>query len=308
MRSRNICGSIVEILFLLGLLLGCSHNRSDVEIASEIQSKITGDPNVLTKQVTVGSSNGAVTLSGTVGSDLERTAAANDASQVEGVKTVLNNLRVEPAVASAAAQMSSPPRQRTRSANPASVRFSETVVTIPESTTLSVRLIDSIDSDRNKAGDTFRASLESPIMVQGRVVVPKDTDVEGEVQELRSAGHFAGRSAIALALTKLSFNGKGYEIETDQYTREGASRGERTAETVGGGAAIGALIGGLTGGGKGAAIGAGIGAGAGTGVQAATKGQQIHLPSETVLEFRLTAPVTVEPSSISRNAGRTKVE
>ena len=77
---------------------------------------------------------------------------------------------------------------------------------------------------------------------------------------------------------------------------------------MGGGAAVGALIGGLTGGGKGALIGAGVGAGAGTGVQAVTKGQQIHLPSESVLEFRLNAPVTVEPLPVSRNAGRSRLE
>jgi hypothetical protein len=121
--------------------------------------------------------------------------------------------------------------------------------------------------------------LESPILAEGRVIVPKDADVDGEILALNSAGHFTGRSEPALALTTLSFNGKTYEIETDRYKtdrykKEGASRGKRTAETVGGGAAVGALIGGLTGGGKGAAIGAGIGAGAGTGVQAVTKGQQ----------------------------------
>ena len=150
--------------------------------------------------------------------------------------------------------------------------------------------------------------MESPIVADGKVIVPKDADVDGQILELKSAGHFAGRSEITLALTGLSFNGKSYEIETDQYKKESASRGKRTAETVGGGAAIGALIGGLTGGGKGAAIGAGVGAGAGTGVQAVTKGQQIQLPSETVLGFQLNAPVTVEPSSTGRNAGRTRME
>jgi hypothetical protein len=109
-------------------------------------------------------------------------------------------------------------------------------------------------------------------------------------------------------LTKLSFNGKSYDIETNEYKKEGASRGKRTAETIGGGAGIGALIGGLNGGGKGAAIGAGLGAGAGTGVQAVTKGQQIQIPSETMLEFQLNAPLTVEPSATSRNAGRARVE
>lgn len=309
MNSKGIYRSLFVILVALGLLLGCSRTRSDAAIANEIQEKINADSNLPTKQVTVGASNGVVTLSGTVASDLERTAAANDASQVEGVKTVLNNLQVAPAAASTPAQMSAPPRQKTRSASSAVVRPSAaSVVTIPEGTPLAVRLVDSIDSDRNKDGDSFHATLDSSIFAGGRVVVPKDADVEGQVQQLKSAGHFTGRSEIALVLTKLSFNGKSYEMATDEYTREGASRGKRTAETVGGGAAVGALIGGLTGGGKGAAIGAGIGAGAGTGVQAVTKGQQIHLPSETVLEFRLNAPLTVEPSSVSRNAGRARVE
>jgi hypothetical protein len=309
MNSRHTHHSLRVILVAVGFLLGCSRSRSDADITSEVQSKINADSNIITKEITVGASNGIVTLSGTVPSDFERTAAGNDASQVTGVKTVTNDLQVAPAGASATAHVSSSSRQRTRSASSAVVRPSAaSVVTIPEGTPVSVRLIDSIDSSKNKDGDTFRANLDSPIMAGGRVVVPKDADVEGEVQGLKSAGHFTGRSAIALVLTKLSFNGKGYDIQTDEYTKEGASRGTRTAETVGGGAAIGALIGGLTGGGKGAAIGAGVGAGAGTGVQAVTKGQQIQIPSETVVEFRLNAPLTVEPSAASRNAGRARVE
>jgi BON domain len=304
---------LLSILLGAALFTGCSRKPTDAEIASEIQNKINADPNIPTKQISVGNSNGMATLSGSVSSDLERIAAANDASQVEGVKTVVNNLQVASAAASAPPQsspLSSPaPRpQRTRSSPPEVVRTRASVVTIPEGTPLSVRLIDSIDSERNKTGDRFRASLSSPILADGRVIVPKDADVDGEILALNSAGHFAGRSELALALTTLNFNGKTYEIETDQYKKEGASRGKRTAETVGGGAAVGALIGGLTGGGKGAAIGAGIGAGAGTGVQAVTKGQQIRLPSETVLQFRLNAPLTVEPSAGSRNAGRQRVE
>jgi hypothetical protein len=312
--SRKSCFILVAVLLVIGLFVGCSHKPTDAEIASEVQNKINADPNIPTKQITVGNSNGVVTLSGSVNSDMERVAAANDASQVEGVKTVVNNLQIaspSPAASAVAPQSSAPtplPRQRTKPSRPEIVRTKATVVTIPEGTSLSVRLIDSIDSDRNKTGDRFRASLESPILADGKVIVPKDADVDGQILDLKSAGHFAGRSEIALALTGLSFSGKSYEIETDQYKKEGASRGTRTAETVGGGAAVGALIGGLTGGGKGAAIGAGVGAGAGTGVQAVTKGQQIRLPSETVLQFRLNAPVTVEPSASSRNAGRARVE
>ena len=309
--TRGVYSILISMLLVIGLFVGCSHKATDAEIASEVQNKINADPNIPTKQISVGNSSGVVTLSGSVGSDLERIAAANDASQVEGVKTVVNNLHVAPATVSAPTQspLSSPVhRQPTKRSRPEIVRSKASVVTIPQGTSLSVRLIDSIDSDRNKTGDKFRASLESPILAEGRVVVPKDADVDGEILALNSAGHFTGRSELALALTTLSFNGKTYEIETDQYKKEGASRGKRTAETVGGGAAVGALIGGLTGGGKGAAIGAGIGAGAGTGVQAVTKGQQIRLPSETVLEFRLNAPMTVEPSASTRNAGRARVE
>jgi hypothetical protein len=301
--------SMFTVLVALGLLLGCSRGRSDAKIEDEVQSKINSDSNVPTKQIMVGAKDGVVTLSGTVASEAERTEAGEDASHVEGVKTVTNDLEVASAEASAPAHASTPSRQRARSAGSAVVRpSSASLVTIPEGSPLSVRLVDSIDSNKNKDGDVFHATLDSPIVAGGRVVVPKDADVEGEVQGLKSAGHFSGRSEIALMLTKLSFNGKSYDIQTNPYTKEGASRGKRTAETIGGGAAVGALIGGLTGGGKGAAIGAGIGAGAGTGVQAVTKGQQIQIPSETLLEFQLNAPLTVEPSATSRNAGRARVQ
>lgn len=317
--SKTVLHSLVAIILISSLSVGCSHNRTDAGIASEVQTKISTDSNISTKQVSVGSSNGVVTLSGTVATEFERVAAANDASHVQGVKSVLNNLQLVPVLASVSAQATAPMRQKvksvgskvTRSRAPSVLSESKKraqVVTIPEGTPLSIRLVDSIDSDKSNPGDVFRATLDSPLAVDGHVVVPKDADVEGKVQELKSAGHFAGRSALALALTRLSFNGKAYQIETSEYTQEGASRGKRTAATVGGGAAVGALIGGLAGGGKGALIGAGVGAGAGTGVQAVTKGQQIHLVSETVLEFRLNAPVTVESSAISRNAGRHRVE
>ena len=297
-------------VLILSLTLGCSHSQNDAQIAGEVQNKINADSGIATKQVMASANNGVVTLSGKVRTEMERTAAANDAAQVEGVKTVVNNLEVEPATASL---QDSPAQQslRQKSARSTGVppaRLSPaTSLTIPEGTLLSIRLIDSIDSDKNKAGDNFRATLDSPIMVGGRVAVPRDADVEGEVLDVKSAGHFAGRSDLALVLTKLIVNGRTYELQTDEYSRQGASRGTRTAETVGGGAGVGALIGGLAGGGKGAAIGAAVGAGAGTGVQAATKGQQIRLPSETVLEFRLKAPLAVEPSSTNRNAGRARV-
>ncbi len=286
MRARY-CFTLLAVL-ILGATLSCSRGRTDSQIANEVRDKINADANIPSKQIAVAANDGVVTLSGTVSNETQRTIAASDAGQVDGVKTVVNNLEVESTTASQpAARMSSRPRTRP-------VRWQrDDMATVPEGTMLTVRLIDSIDSERNKAGDVFRASLESPVMAGDAMVAPKGADVEGRVVESKSAGHFAGRSELALVLTRMTVNGRTYQLETDEYSRQGASRGKRTAATVGGGAAVGAVIGGLAGGGKGAAIGAAAGAGAGTGVQAVTKGQQIKLPSETVLEFRLSAPLTI---------------
>jgi hypothetical protein len=166
-------------------------------------------------------------------------------------------------------------------------------VTIPAGTTLAVRLVDSIDSEKNQPGETFRATLNSPLAVEGDVAIPAGYDVEGHIVDVKSAGKFAGQSVVVLQLDRISVGGKSYSVETDQYKRQGSSRGKNTAEKVGAGAAIGAIIGGIAGGGKGAGIGAAAGGGLGGGVQAATKGQQIKLPSETVLNFTLQSPLTV---------------
>jgi hypothetical protein len=110
---------------------------------------------------------------------------------------------------------------------------------------------------------------------------------------VKSAGKFAGQSSVIMQLDSITSGGRTYNVQTDQYKKQGSSRGKNTAEKVGAGAGIGAIIGALAGGGKGAAIGAAAGGGVGGGVQAVTKGQQIKLPSETVLNFTLQAPITV---------------
>jgi len=182
-------------------------------------------------------------------------------------------------------------------------------ITIPDGTVLSVRLIDPIDSERNHSGDSFRATLDSPIVVNDSIVIPASTDVIGRVTNAKSAAHFAGAAQLALEIARLNVNGKSYEVHTNQYSKTGTARGKNTAEKVGGGAAIGAIIGGIAGGGKGAAIGGAVGAGAGTGAQAVTHGQAIKLTSEQVLNFTLEAPLTVTPvTSSDRNSRRQKLE
>src|SRR6185295_1647078 len=180
-------------------------------------------------------------------------------------------------------------------------------VTVPAGTTVAVRLVDTIDSETSQQGQTFHATLDSPLAVEGEVAIPAGYDVEGHLVEVKSAGKFAGQSVVALQLDRISAGGKYYSLQTDQYRRQGSSRGKNTAAKVGTGAGIGAIIGAIAGGGKGAAIGAAAGGGLGGGVQAATKGQQIKLPSETVLNFTLQAPVTVVASK-GPHSGRHRLD
>ena len=168
---------------------------------------------------------------------------------------------------------------------------------IDQGTQLAIRLVDPIDSEKSQTGDTFHATLNAPLTSDGEQAVPGGVDIIGHVVEVKSAGKFAGQSEVVLQLDSLTSGGKTYNLQTDQYKKTGSSRGKNTAAKVGGGAVVGSIIGALAGGGKGAAIGAAAGAGVGGGVQAATKSQQIKLPSETILNFTLQAPVTVIQSS-----------
>jgi BON domain len=166
-------------------------------------------------------------------------------------------------------------------------------VNIPSGTVVSIRMIDGIDSSRNQPGDEFAASVAAPVSVDGQVIIPMGADARVRLVQAASAGKMTGRSELQIQLIQVSVNGRPYNVESSSYQQTGASRGTRTAETVGGGAALGAIIGAIAGRGKGAAIGAGIGAAAGTGVQAATKGEQVKIPPETKIDFTLKAAVTV---------------
>jgi hypothetical protein len=166
-------------------------------------------------------------------------------------------------------------------------------VTIPAGQPMLVRMIDGVDSSKNHVGDIFHASLETDLVVNGGLVARKGTDVYGRLAQAKEAGHMAGSSELQLELTRMVVNGQDYPVVSSDYTLKGKGRGKNTAEKVGGGAAVGAIIGAIAGGGKGAAIGAGVGSAAGAGVQVFTRGQQVKVPSETLLEFRLQQPVTI---------------
>jgi hypothetical protein len=344
---KRISPLVVCFIFALSLLLeiGCVKKPDDAKISSDVQGKFSQDSGLSTKQLSVQSANGVVTLSGNVDNDAQREAASRQAASVAGVKQVLNNLQVGPATAAnvppptpAEAAPAPPaetpkPTPSKKTSKPKSARQDDSQPSgsqmadntpppaaaqpqpaapappppppppkkfiIDQGTQLTVRLVDPIDSEKNQTGDTIHATLNTPITSDGEQAIPAGVAVTGHLVEVKSAGKFAGQSSVVLQLDSLTSGGQTYNLQTDQYKKQGSSRGKNTAEKVGAGAAIGGIIGALAGGGKGAAIGAAAGGGLGGGVQAATKGQQIKLPSETVLNFTLQAPITVVQASPS---------
>jgi len=342
--------------------LKLGQSTDEKTITTQIQAKLFDDSVLKTRDIHVTSDKGTVTLTGTVGTDLEKSAVERIAGQAEGVKSVVNQIAVSsaPDAGSAAAMQpvqaaeetppQVPPPIAAKSERPRASRHSHRAVnsssdeatadaasateapaenppamtaqatppaavvpapaaapaampapvvkppeqiTIPSGTVFSVRMIDSIDSTQSQAGDEFAANVEAPVVVSDRVVVPRNSNARVRLVQATSAGRMSGRSELKVELISVTAGGQTYQLQTGYYDQAGASRGTRTAETVGGGAVLGALIGAIAGRGRGAAIGTVAGAGAGTAAQASTHGQQVKIPSETKLSFTLKSPVTI---------------
>lgn len=198
-----------------------------------------------------------------------------------------------------------PSRQPQSEPAPTSVNSrSRDTVKVPSGTRIMIRTIDAVDSDRNQVGDKFHASLEQPLIIDDMVVIPRGADVYGRLTQATEAGRIQGRSQLKLELTGIVVNGETIPLLTGEYSVSGSSRGSTTAKRVGTGAAVGAVIGAIAGGGKGAAIGAGVGAGASTAVQVMTKGEQVHVPNETLLEFVLQQEVRMPVADTVAEAAR----
>ena len=165
---------------------------------------------------------------------------------------------------------------------------------IPEGTTLSVRLQDSLSSATSHSGDNFSATLMHPITVDGKEIVPAQSEVRGTVSDAQAKGKIKGEARLKLVLNSITVRGQSYPIQTSMTGFAQQGKGKRTAVTTGGGAALGAIIGGIAGGGKGAAIGALVGGGAGLAGGTLTGNKQIELPAESALNFKLTQPVTLK--------------
>jgi hypothetical protein len=172
--------------------------------------------------------------------------------------------------------------------------FSPKEVTLPAGTVLTVRLASIVGSKTNSTGDRFNATIATPVASDGKLVLPKGAEVQGKVAQAVPQGRFKGAAVLRLVLESVSVNGDSYDVQTSSISRTQKGKGKRTATFIGGGAGGGALIGGLAGGGKGALIGAALGAGAGTAGAAYTGEKEIVLPAESMLTFKLTAPLTIK--------------
>jgi hypothetical protein len=165
---------------------------------------------------------------------------------------------------------------------------------VPAGTVLTVRLGQAVGSKISSVGQTFTATVASPVEVEGRTAVPAGATASGTVADAKPLGRFKGGAVLQLRLTSITVNGSEQSISTSAVTRVEKGKGKRTAVLAGGGAGLGALIGGLAGGGKGAAIGALAGAGAGTGGAAFTGNKDIVLPAESALSFKLEQPLQLK--------------
>jgi hypothetical protein len=297
----------------MGVAAGCGgKSTNDQTLTNEIQSKLYSDATTKPANVTVAAKDGVVTLGGSVASPDVELQAMKIANATPGVKSVTDQIKVDPSLASNLPNAGNPqqpepqappPPQTAQTPPPAPAaaaapseqpaRHEHARITIPAGAELSVRMIDSINSANNTSGQTFRASLAAPVQRDGETILPAGTPVTVLLAEAKGAGRIKGNSVLEIRASSIDYRGHSYPISTSVYEEQGKGRGKQTAVRSGIGAAAGAVIGAIAGGGKGAAIGSLAGGGAGAGYQLATHGQQVKIPSEAVLNFRLEAPVSI---------------
>jgi hypothetical protein len=165
--------------------------------------------------------------------------------------------------------------------------------TLPAGTSFRVRLMETLDTRRNRAGDAFTAALDEPLVDGDRVVVPKGTIFTGHLTEAKPSGRFKGRAVLALRLDEFTLNGQVYQVSSTNSARVSKGHLKHNLAWIGGGSGGGALVGAAAAGGPGALIGAGAGAAAGTVGAVFTGKRQVSLPVETTLRFSLQNAVSL---------------
>jgi hypothetical protein len=314
--SRRIVTALAITSMVL-IVAGCNKPVDDATLTTNVQSALSKDSAIRQQPIQVSVANGVVTLTGNVSDDTASAVAAQDAAEVKGVKQVVKDMTVAgiavaPTVTLPAAptverpttrqermaienHQSLPPPSADAPAPPQPVFRN---VTVPAGTRIDMRISQTLDSQTTQPGTPFNGVVTRQIVSEGLVAIPAGSAVTGTVVDAKDAAHFKGSSLLSLELTSVRRRGTNIAITTDPYVVEGKGRGGNTAAKIGGGAAIGAVLGGIFGGGKGAAIGAAAGGGGGAVVQGVTRGQQVTVPSESVVPFRLANSFSVRTADV----------
>jgi hypothetical protein len=167
--------------------------------------------------------------------------------------------------------------------------------TLAAGTAVKIRTTNQLSTKTSTSGSPFEASLDAPLAADGYVIATRGAAVQGVITESDDGGRIKGRASLSLSLRHITLaDGRNLAIQTDSEGARAASGVKKDALKVGIASGIGAAIGAIAGGGRGAAIGAGAGAAGGTGLVLGTKGQAAVIAAESLLTFRLTAPVTVQ--------------
>jgi hypothetical protein len=293
LRAFALCAAVMPMA-----VHAQAHRPTDHQVLIQVSRTLATEPAFNGMTIIPSVSHGVVTLTGNVTSYAAKVLASTEIANINGVKTVLNNLNVVPAGSEPSTPAPPPPAQdQNQSQAAASDQFaSMRSLNVPAGTVLPVRLVEQINTKTAKANDPFHATLLSDITHKGYVLIPRGTVFVGRVISAQAAGRFAGYPELSLELISFTLNTpQGQQqigLITDPLSSEGKGRGKSTAVKAGGGAALGAIIGALAGGGEGAAIGAlsGGALGAGTNIR---RGQEIVLQPEQRLDFKVQAPAAV---------------
>ena len=313
-----------------------SGQRTDGQIEMDVVHTLDAAPELKQDWITAGTVQGAVTLTGTSATEANRQLAESLASKVNGVTSVVNNLKVgDPQAAqnqeqypdqgqpadqgqqqatndmgqggnqpqpgyAPQPQANYPPSGPRPGYQPQVSRVPEgprNPVTLPQGTLLKVRTSEPLDSKRAKDGTPVEFTVVRDVYAAGVLAIPRGATVRGQVVSVKNAGALGGSPELGLKVLSLDMEGQSYPLDSDAFQVKGPNKAGRTAGNAFGGALLGAIIGGAVGGGQGAAIGAGAGAVGGTAASAATPGPRVWIPAEALMDFHLNAPVTITPVS-----------
>ncbi|MGA7886380.1 MAG: BON domain-containing protein [Acidobacteriaceae bacterium] len=321
-KSFLAVGAVLALAGCLGLPAATAQSG---DLQAAVNSALANDAALHGQQVTATVQNGDVTLSGTVQTEQQRQEAETAVANVPGVVGIADNIQVpgesqttqappppanEPQAQAPQTDQQAPPPPPDQTAPPSqpagrvpyrgygsAPQPPSGPVTVPAGTLLQIRTSEPLNVTKLQPGATFQVTVAGDVYEGNVLTIPRGAVLQGTVVNVKQPGRFGGSGVLDLRLTQLQLGGNSYPIETDLWSSKGPNKAGYTAGNTAGGAIMGAIIGGMIGRGPGAAVGALAGGGVGLLASGATNGPRIMLPPETLLNFHLAKPITVQPVS-----------